>query len=169
MGLLLINKRLSLPHRNSHERIAPGILITLMTSFLCINIHAQENGNESGKLPVNNINIYISLFEYNINYERKIIQLRKSFTNLRMGFGLVNSSFDGGYYLNPSLVHLFGGKNNHLELDLGLKYVVQKGSSNSFLPDIFAGYRYEKPSGRLILRAGINLYTLYNVGVGIKF
>jgi len=46
---------------------------------------------------------------------------------------------------------------------------VQKGSSNSFLPDIYAGYRYEKPNGILIFRIGVNLYSLYNIGIGFKF
>jgi hypothetical protein len=151
------------------KKVTVIVLLTLMIFFLCINIHAQENDNPSIKLPHNNINIYISLSEYNINYERTIMQHPKSFTNLRMGFGLPVLNFFNGYYFNPSLVHLTGKKNSHFELDLGFKYIIEKGSSNSFLPDIFAGYRYEKPSGGLIFRVGINLFTLYNMGIGFKF
>jgi hypothetical protein len=151
------------------KRITACVLITFSSIFLSVCIHSQENANPSKKLPVNNINTYISLVEYNINYERKIFQLHKSFTNLRIGFGIINSSFDGGYYYNSSIVHLFGKKNSHLELNLGLKYAVQKGLSNSFWPDIYAGYRYEKPSGILIFRIGVNLYSLYTIGIGIKF
>jgi hypothetical protein len=151
------------------KSIATSILIILISIFLSVCILSQENGKISGRLPANNINTNISLADYNINYERNIFQRPKSFTNLRFGFGIINSSFDGGYYYNSSLVHLLGKKNSHLELNLGLKYAIQKGYSNSFLPDIFAGYRYEKPSGLLIFRIGINLYTLYTVGIGIKF
>jgi hypothetical protein len=151
------------------KKITASVLITFASIFLSVCTHSQQSINPSEKLPVNNINAYISLLEYNINYERKIFQLPKSFTNLRIGFGIINSSFDGGYYYNASLVHLFGKKNSHLELNLGLKYAVQKGSPNFFLPDIYAGYRYEKPSGLLIFRIGVNLYSLYTVGIGIKF
>ena len=151
------------------KKITASVLITFSSILLGVYTLSQENVNPSGKLPVNNINAYISLVEYNINYERKIFELPKSFTNLRMGFGIINSSFDGGYYYNSSLVHLLGKKNSHLELNLGLKYAVQKGSSNSFLPDIYAGYRYEKPNGILIFRIGVNLYSLYNIGIGFKF
>ena len=151
------------------RKITASVLIILTSICFSVSIHSQENINHSGKLPANNINTYISIVDYNINYERNIFQRPKSFTNLRIGFGIINSSFDGGYYYNSSLVHLFGRKKSHLELNLGLKYAIQEGFSNSFLPDIFAGYRYEKPSGLLIFRIGINLYTLYNVGIGIKF
>ena len=151
------------------KKITASVLIVFSSIFSGVYTLSQENVIPSEKLPVNNINTYISLVEYNINYERKIFQLPKSFTNLRMGFGIINSSFDGGYYYNSSLVHLLGKKNSHLELNLGLKYAVQKGSSNSFLPDIYAGYRYEKPNGILIFRIGVNLYSLYNIGIGFKF
>jgi hypothetical protein len=151
------------------KKITASVLITFTSIFLAVCTHSQESVNPSEKVHVNNINTYISLFEYNINYERKIFQLPKSFTNLRFGFGIINSSFDGGYYYNSALVHLIGKKNSHLELNLGLKYAVQKGLSNSFLPDIYAGYRYEKPSGLLIFRIGVNLYSLFNIGIGIKF
>ena len=151
------------------KKITASVLITIASIFLSVCTHSQESVYPSEKLPGNNINAYISLFEYNINYERKIFQLPKSFTNLRIGFGIINSSYDGGYYYNSSIVHLFGKKNSHLELNLGLKYAVQKGFSNSFWPDIYAGYRYEKPSGLLMFRIGVNLYTLYNIGIGIKF
>ena len=140
-----------------------------MTSYSGVYLNAQENGNSSVKLLRNNININISLFEYNINYERNILQRPKSYTNLRIGFGVFYLSSMKGYHFNPSWVNLIGNKNNHLELDLGFKYVVEEGYADSFLPDIFAGYRYEKPFGRLIFRMGINLYTLYNIGIGIRF
>lgn len=144
-------------------------MITFTSIFLSVCTFSQEKVNTSEKLPVNNINTYISLVEYNLDYERKIFDLPKSYTNLRIGFGIINSSFDGGYYYNSSLVHLLGKKNKHLELNLGLKYVVQKDTYDSFWPDIYAGYRYEEPSGGLIFRIGVNLYSLFIVGIGIKF
>jgi hypothetical protein len=151
------------------ERIQKNILITLSAFLLSICAFAQESNNPVRKLPKNNINGYVSLFEYNINYERNIMQRRNSYTNLRAGFGLAAFNSWEGYYYNAAMVHLIGKKNSHFELNLGLKYVLEEGTANSFMPDLFAGYRYEKPAGGLILRAGIDLFTLWNIGIGFKF
>lgn len=155
------------------NKIAASIMLLLTTLIFGDYLNAQENGNSSIKILRNNINANISLFEYNINYERNISQRPKSYTNLRMGFGLFYLGSMKGYHVNPSWVHLIGKKNNHFELNLGFKYVKEEGSADSFfnslLPDVFAGYRYEKPFGRFIFRTGINLYTLYNIGIGVKF
>ena len=155
------------------NKISATILLLFTTLFFSDFIIAQENGNSSGKLLRNNININISMFDYNVNYERNIIQWPKSYANLRMGFGVFYLSSMKGYHFNPSWVHLTGKRNNHLELNLGFKYLIEEGSDDSFfnslLPDIFAGYRFERPSGRFIFRKGINLYTLYNIGIGFKF
>jgi hypothetical protein len=47
--------------------------------------------------------------------------------------------------------------------------ITNPGFFETFIPDIFAGYRYEKPSGSFIFRAGNNYPTLINVGLGCKF
>jgi hypothetical protein len=151
------------------KKIQKSILITLSAFLLSICALAQESNNQARKLPKNNINCYVSLFEYNINYERNILQRRNSYTNIRAGFGLAAFNAWEGYYYNAALVHLIGKKNSHFELNLGLKYVLEEGTANSFMPDLFAGYRYEKPDGGLILRAGIDLFTLWNIGIGFKF
>lgn len=155
------------------NKISATMLLFFPTLFFNNYINAQENGNPAIIHLRNNININISLFDYTINYERNIIQRPKSYTNFRMGFGVFYLSSMKGYHFNPSWVHLTGKKNNHLELNLGFKYVIEEGSHDSFfnslLPDIFAGYRYERPSGRFIFRTGINLFTLYNIGIGFKF
>lgn len=64
----------------------------------------------------------------NLNYERNILQLPKSYTNIRLGIGRANfSEFRTlAFYLNPSLVHLIGKRNSHLELNLGFKYPISQ-------------------------------------------
>jgi hypothetical protein len=156
------------------KKITAGILVTLLF-FSCICIGAQDIVNPASELTKNSLNIYIGLFELNINYERNIIQCPKSHTNVRMGFGKILNEFGGeGTFLNPSVVQLFGKGNYHLELDLGFKYMVTNSLSDpdffeTFVPDIFAGYRYEKPSGNFVFRAGNSFPTFINVGVGYKF
>jgi hypothetical protein len=139
MRLPGLNHGLILYQPNNFKSIKESVLIPLIAIYSCMSLNAQEI-----KLPRNNINLYVSPYEYNINYERTMILRPKSSTNPRLGFGLINTSFDGGYYYNPSLVQLFGKNNRHFEADLGFKYLIQKDSPNSFLPDIYAGYRYEK-------------------------
>lgn len=141
---------------------------TIFFSF--IYTYAQGKSNPSIKLHRNSINTYASLGDYNINYERNILQRPKSYSNLRMGFGK-DQSYLIGYYINPCLAHLIGKMNSHLELNLGVKILVgpQAIDASAFLPEIYAGYRYEKPEGRFIFRAGFNLATFYSIGIGVKF
>jgi len=157
------------------KKLFTGTLISLLTLLSSFDIDAQEVDYPSLKLPRNSINAYIGLFEVNINYERNIIQRPKSHTNIRMGFGkamFLNAGI--GSYVNPSLVHIFGKGNSHLELDLGFKYMIINGIENpsfsdTFISDFFAGYRYEKPNGKFIFRAGNNYPTFINIGIGGKF
>lgn len=150
------------------RRTIPFIIITL---FLITHIYAQENNNPSLTLRCrNSINVFIGFGDYNINYERNIFQRPKSYTNLKIGFGK-DESYMQGYYISPALVHLLGRKNSHLELDLGLKALIGPLAEDGtpFLPVIFAGYRYEKPAGNFIFRVGFEVFTAYNIGIGVKF
>lgn len=133
---------------------------------------AQTDGNI---LKENNINIYVGVVEWNLNYERNVIQKPKSLSYIRAGFGHGAFLIAGeGYYINAAFVQLFGPGSSHLELNAGVKYMVSNSESNppfsdQVLPDIFVGYRYQKPSGGIILRYGLNYPTLINVGIGYQF
>lgn len=148
-----------------------GATISLLIS---ISAKTQDNRNPYSGFR-NYINAYIGIVEYNINYERNLIQKSKSFSNVRLGFG--NGKFltaGEGKYINAALVHLIGKMNSHLEIDLGIKYMVTNSISNpdfseTFIPDLFLGYRFEKPSGGFIFRVGLNYATLINMGIGYRF
>jgi hypothetical protein len=157
------------------KKIRPAILVIFMIIALSVFASAQDKNASSAK-PYNNcLSAYFGLFELNLNYERTILRHPGSSTALRLGFGSGEFVTAGdGLYINPSVVELIGKNNSHLELDLGLKYIVNYSGGNSdlslvLIPDIFAGYRYEKPSGRLIFRAGVNYPTLINIGMGFRF
>ena len=141
---------------------------------LSINVKAQDNGN-SNFSPRNYINVYVGLIEYNINYERNIVQRSKSFSNVRLGFGHASLLIGGeGKYINAAFIHLIGKKNSHLETNLGVKYMVSNSISDpqfseTLIPDAFLGYRYEKPLEGLIFRIGLNYPTFINLGTGYKF
>jgi hypothetical protein len=150
--------------------------IIFVVSFFCVQIHADDVDEQSGKLKKNSINLYVGsvYMDVNLNYERNIFQLPKSYTNIRMGIGRANfSEFRVlAYYLNPSIVHLIGRKNLHLELNLGFKYPISElpeTISRVLVPDLFAGLRYEKPDGWFIFRMGINYPSVFDIGMGLKF
>jgi hypothetical protein len=157
------------------KKIATGTLLYLILFYSCFFIDAQDTINPPVKFLRNGISIYAGLIEFNLNYERNLILHPKFYTNLRMGVGGAMFLIAGeGKYVNPSLVQIFGRGSSHIEVDLGFKYMFVNSISDptffqSFVPDIFAGYRYEKPGGELIFRVGNNYPTFFNVGIGAKF
>jgi len=149
--------------------------LTTFTFFtFWFNGKAQDTDDLS-KIARNDINVYVGIYDLNINYERNIIQSAKSYSNIRVGYGYVMNNFGGeGRYIGPAFVHLLGKGNGHVEFDVGIKYmltntIVDPDFSDTVIPDIFVGYRYETPSNGLVLRAGLNYPTVLNIGVGYKF
>lgn len=109
---------------------------------------------------------------YSINYER-------AFTPkllLRVGFASWSTTADFGgeksYTTIPVMINsLFGGGNHKIEGGLGFMLGSEKHSGNEAWPKsnetIFAltgtaGYRYQKPAGGIIFRAGLTPFV--NIG-----
>lgn len=96
--------------------------------------------------------------------------------NVRAGLGFFTipntgyDVYDKNYIFNVTFPFIFGINKSHLEIDAGLKYLEAIGSNpGSFYPDIFAGYRYEKPTGRFYFRGGLSSLSYFNIGCGLKF
>ena len=110
------------------------------------------------------------------DYERNIFRWPGSYTNIRAGLGYFNDLQGGGREYGATMVHLIGKKNSHLEINLGIKYIVNnKENANpggkGFIPDMFVGYRYEKPGDSFVFRIGF-YYPDINalaIGIGVKF
>ncbi len=152
------------------------VIIAVLLSITCMLIYAQEREDSTLNIKRNYIIGNVSFAGVTLNYERNIIQWSISYTNMRIGFGLFNDLQGGGKQGIASLVHLFGKKKSHLELNLGIKYCVNSKnnmwpSSKHFYLDPFVGYRYEKPDGDFIFRIGYiypNVYAIA-IGLGAKF
>jgi hypothetical protein len=148
--------------------------LAMVLVVLHLNGKAQNVANSSIEAR-NDINLYVGLFDANINYERTIRQRPKSHSNIRFGFGYAGLLNDGeGKYINPAFVHLMGKRDSHMEIDVGIKYMLTNSISDpnfsdTFIPDIFVGYRYEQPSGGFIFRIGFSYPTVINLGIGYKF
>lgn len=139
-------------------------------------VSAQENNTTGSDIHKNSVQTSIGLIDLNISYERLLLKRSHSLTGLRGGLGYMGTYYwDEGIYLNFQIVHLIGRQSSHLELDAGLKAMTPVGKSvfqqpnHPLFPDVYAGYRYEKPGGKFLFRAGVSNTTLINVGVGYKF
>jgi len=155
-----------------------GLIVTIIivVSFYCVHIHADDIDDQPIKYKKNSINFYTGTvyMDVNLNYERNILQFSNSYSNIRLGIGRADfREFRVlAYYLNPAIVHLIGRRNSHLELNLGFKYPISqlpKTINRIFVPDLFVGYRYEKPDGWFIFRMGINYPSIFDLGFGFKF
>ena len=152
--------------------------ISLIHSFppLKLKSGAQKEDQEETVFLKNSIGIYFGYLEGNIYYERNLLSFRRSKLNVRTGLGFFTlpdsgeDIYDKNIIFNISFPYILGKNNSHLEIDAGLKYLEAIGSNpGTFWPDVFAGYRYEKPAGRFFFRAGLSSLSLVNIGCGLKF
>ncbi|MCU7549368.1 hypothetical protein OCK74_09600 [Chitinophagaceae bacterium LB-8] len=157
------------------KNLLANYLISLLLVGGSLKARAQDNIEQTTASP-NNINIYVGFVDLNVNYERRILNKQKSSSKIRLGFGSGSFLTAGeGKYINPAFVHLIGKKiNSHLEIDLGFKYMLTNTISDpkfseTFIPDLFLGYRFEKSTTGFVFRLGINYPTLVNAGIGYKF
>jgi len=138
--------------------------------------YAQNNVDSSLYIKRNYILGNISFDGITLNYERNIFNWSVSQSNIRTGLGLFNDLQGGGKQGIVSLVQLFGKRNSHFEIVLGIRYLVNGRNNESpsekyFCRDQFIGYRYEKPDGKFIFRTGYIYPSIYamTIGLGIKF
>lgn len=115
-----------------------------------------------------------------LNYGRLVFENPKVATYLRSGFGfylgVYNQNFVFGLQTPLSLDIIFGKKNNHLEVNLGGRYVrglniyreEDFSQHNNILPVANVGYRYQKPGRSVILKAAIGTDGI-NLGIGLGF
>lgn len=151
------------------KKLNKTLLVTCLLFQIITPLIGQNDNTQSGKIRLNAFGYYIGLIEYNINYERRIIQLQKSYTNIRVGFGYWTDLQEEGNYYNAALAHILGKNKSHLEFNLGVKYLIARVSeSNMFFPDIYAGYRFEKQDDRFDFRAGFANRSFINIGIGFK-
>ena len=151
------------------------ILIILVLAGSILNFSHAQSDQEPSKAARNILHAYIGFDEYFFNYERNISL--KSNINVRAGFGESDGYDVTGGCFNLALVKLFGKHKSHLELSGGFKYQLKKSNDpwiepsnlNPIDPDIFLGYRYQKPMDGFVFRAGVNYPSLFNLGIGVSF
>lgn len=152
-------------------------MFLLLTHVNQSNLYSQEISFDNKQNGLrNNLNFYVGVWDFNVNYEHLLVAKPKSFTNIRLGLGtgLFWYPGNGGPYANFAIAQMLGKKVSFLEFDLGVKVLFLSLSTGKnplgyLVPDIYAGYRYEDKNGKVFFRIGISYASLLSAGVGIKF
>ena len=114
----------------------------------------------------------------NINYERMLSIRKSGYFSLKGTYGQWLFWDSGGDLFKVTGNWLWGKGNSQIEVGFGgilLIHVDQyaetgrKWESVNVLPDIYWGYRYKKPKGHFILKAGIGFPGIVTVGIGTAF
>ncbi|UKN00238.1 hypothetical protein K6119_10885 [Paracrocinitomix mangrovi] len=110
---------------------------------------------------------YGAVFEYKFHYSKK--------SNFKLGAHLGGSYYGfeetGGLALYTGLVGITGGKNSHFEFTVGANWALTGDAAGEweYIPAGTLGYRYQKPFGRFIWRAGVGWPFWMNAGIGVGF
>ncbi|MDD3740350.1 MAG: hypothetical protein PHH30_03840 [Bacteroidales bacterium] len=153
--------------------------------------------NEDSQTPIVNENttknnIYLSagstlIFSaFTLNYERNIFNRPNSEWNIRGGWGL-NAALWGivcHHYL-LDICYISGKSNHHFEACFGVSmlfdreyFVYYKNDPDLYepfsyfadwYPSAYLGYRYKKPDGKFLFRAGLGWPEQFGVGIGFSF
>ena len=173
------------------------LIIVVLSCFHGVIYSQSDNSKEQEGVKSNALQISggYSPFggAYNISYERFMISFKE---NTLMGLwakaGIGEWYFPwgngGGPHQNLSLTLLTGQRSSHFELNIGLARFYDQNNyerdqsnagliSNSktrndyryFDPIGSLGYRYQKPSGNLIIRCGLGYPESCYVGLGFAF
>jgi hypothetical protein len=139
---------------------------------------------EDGGVFQNKNNLQLELgghgFAYSLNYERIIVNLAKYKTTIQLGASYYPPSIGFRDMWFPICINeLFSFDKHHLEAGLGFVFNREAGRDLENNPTEWfwstlaagrIGYRYQKPSGRLLLRIGFTpFYELDRYSHGDKF
>lgn len=140
----------------------------LLFTFLCgINSFAQIRDDQSLFKNKNSIQLDVgghSVF-YGVNYERVLLNERRFKTSVQVGFSIYPEFTNViPFWFPVSFNQLVSFNAHHAEIGVGLMPVLEKGFETPSGPEnwqtnffsIFRlGYRYQRPEGRFIFRAGL--------------
>jgi len=142
-----------------------------MTKFLVLALLlgaglSPASGQEKPELKKNAIHLIpgtgLFWFTGTLAYERRIS--KRSFA--RAGAGIL-AGHDSGEHLFVQYGILLGGKNHHFELSAGPALI--RTQLNSIPFSAAGGYRFQKPQGWFIFRAGAAYPELYYLSFGVAF
>lgn len=156
--------------------------VCLLLVMQALGINKPDSTTTNGFLPKNIIKSDAEFWllggSINVGYERIIHSSGKNTFTLSGDYGRWAMLFDKGDLVSLSGNYFRGKGAHHFEMDLGavllVHYDLYYGNRKQFdhftvLPDLFLGYRYQKPSGRLMFKAGTGFPGLLTAGLGVAF
>ncbi len=167
------------------------LIIMLALCGLSLSLTAQISEDHSKNAIYGNVSIFGLGGLVNLNYERVVFRSNGLFKEygIRIGAGYYSEWGGTGSHALLNFYGLTGHKNNHLEVLIGglvlydiASYDIEinnaqalnesppkKSDFTSFFPAITAGYRYQKPTGGFLFRAGLSYPEGGYVGLGLGF
>ena len=123
-------------------------------------------------------NLWIMGSAANVSYERILHTGEKGYFSAAGSYGLWKDEYENGDLISLTGNYLYGTGSHQIEFGLGGMIKVhydqyftneKKFDHVTLLPDLFLGYRYKKPAGHLIFKAGVGFPGLVSAGVGVAF
>lgn len=161
-------------------------IFSIALVFIVISIAAKEPKDTiTIELSEQTRNIIYSDVQYwliggsvNMSYERVVKTRKSGYLSLKGTYGRWLFWDSGGDLFKLSSNLLYGQGSSQMEVGFGASMLLNVDQYNEskrkwegvhFLPDVYLGYRYKKPQGHFIFKAGIGFPGLLTFGLGAAF
>lgn len=145
---------------------------TIIVAALQLLVANTLIGQEAKKPLVKKNAVYVhgGIFNYNGGYERSLITLKSGVINAKATVGKSNAPDHYGKNLMLAAGYLHGKNSHHLDADMGIGYFSNNtGDFSEFFLVGHLGYRYQKPGGLLVIKAGSGAPEGLYLGLGLGF
>lgn len=162
--------------------------IFFLVSLFCLQTLVFGNGSGEGddykneaitkNLLLASGHVWVMGQAAGVSYERIITVNKAGYWSAAVSYGKWKDTYEDGDLFALTGNYLLGKLSHQLEMNLGAlvkvhydQYYTDRNKFDhlSFLPDVYAGYRFKKPSGHLVLKAGVGFPSLVSAGVGLAF
>ena len=144
------------------------LAVGLFLLFPSIRSQAQESSLP--KINKNALVAAVGMFQYSLSYERRLVELNKGSLNAKAGYGKINAPDYYGSNWLAAIGYLHGRNAHHLDADFGCRFFTanDRGFSELALA-AHLGYRFQRPAGLLVVKAGIGSPEGIYLGIGLAF
>lgn len=107
-----------------------------------------------------------------VNIEQQILYNPDKFfstMSLRIGGGYWSSWGNEGYDIVGTINYLSGSGGNHMEMGFGMAFSPGYDETYGFIPAAHLGYRFQKPGGWMVFRAGVGVPEALYLSLGVSF
>ncbi|MEQ8417073.1 MAG: hypothetical protein RIB71_21505 [Imperialibacter sp.] len=153
--------------KTSSKIVYKWLLVPLLFTLLPLMANSQDSQDE----PRNGVYLSPGIPSFSIAYERMLNHKKKNIKPyIRLIGGRYQGLFDSEWqnYLAAMPTLVFGSGNHHAEAGIGFT-VASPGHDPKLWGALNVGYRYRKPDGNFLFRAGVGAPEGGYLSVGIAF